>query len=348
MKRKITYFFYNLFIFLFFLFYIGVDVKAALPELEILTHEGSEVIYETKTEYGIDINFIFSQSYNGIIDSSQLIWDQGYAVYEPNKAYTLHYPYGDAISIAGSMSNLYNCHAYALHFKGLQPINVSVWINNPNIYFTDGSLVEININTVKNGDIIAYYNSNLNIVHTGVIVDDTTKTLEGLKIRSKDGNGLLLEHGPYGCNYYIGDDSKIKFYRWNHINGSACTYDNDEHYYACQTCLYKTYESHNIICTKLDNVFTHLKSCTICSYSINEAHKFVQDGVKYKCFECSFVSSFKPIIQGSRSTNGSLFVCSYDITQTPMSYNEMINYLINNNHEDLLIEFNNLYNEMLK
>lgn len=270
-------------------------------------------------------------------------------MYEEHKIYTLNYPYGDAVSIAGSMSNLYNCHAFALNFKGIQPpTNVSVWINDPTIYFTDGSLIEIDIENVKNGDIIAYYNEYSNLTHTGVVTDSTTKTLIGLKIRSKDGNGLLLEHSPRGCDYYKGDDSEMKFYCWNHRVGTISSYNDTVHYYQCSSCNDDTYESHNAQYIKIENAFSHLLSCVQCSYSVNEAHHYIQVGAKYRCVACKYVSSFKPLTSMSRSTSGVLFICSYDVTQTPRTYSEMITYLRVNNYNDLLIEFNDFYNDMFK
>ena len=53
------------------------------------------------------------------------------------------------------MSNLYNCHAFALHFKGVVPnaINV-IGISHPEVYFTDDSLIEIGINELHRNAIL--------------------------------------------------------------------------------------------------------------------------------------------------------------------------------------------------
>ena len=74
----------------------------------------------------------------------------------------------------------------------------------------------------------------------------------------------------------------------------------------------------------------------------------LQVGTKYRCFECGYVSSFKPITPVGRSVSGLLFVCSYDASQTPRTYSEMVTYLRVNNYNDLLEEFNDFYNNLNK
>ena len=330
------------FVFIFLLStLLCVDVNAAEEiGLPILTHEGSEVSYSKQIEFGdAEKNLQFYMMYSGRIDEAE--------VYDPSMTYTVSYSHGEAVSIAGTMSNLYNCHAFALNFKGSIPINSeAIWISDPDIYFTDGSLVEIQINEVEDGDIIAYYNETLEVSHTGVIIGSAIKTLDGLKIRSKDGCGLLLEHGPRGCEYYK-SDVQIKFFRWNHLsNGVYNSYNDTKHYHGCQKCNFKFYSNHSIICTQTDSAFYHLKSCTICSYSVNESHNFNQVGTKYRCISCKFVSSFQPIIPNGRSATEILFICSYDESQSLMTYEEMLSYLISNRHYDLLVEFKNFYSSM--
>lgn len=297
---------------------------------------GSIVSYGKKAEYSLDAAAIFKNLYSSSI------------AYSDELEYIVAYPYGDAVAEAGTISPFYNCHAFALHFKGVKPLeSTAIYITDPNIYFTDGSLIETNINDVKNGDIIAYYNDS-GLIPTGIVSDSTTKTLDGLKIRSKDGDGFILNHLPRACSYYLGDNSKIKFYRWNHRLGTVSSYNDTVHYYQCTTCADNTYAKHSILYTKTDSTFSHLKSCTLCSYQISEGHDYAQGGLKYKCSKCGFLSSFKPITPGTRSLSGILFICSYDESQTPRTYNEMITYLRVNNYNDLLEEFNDFYNNLNK
>ena len=333
-----------------------ISLNAMIVDPLILTHEGSEVSYEIRNEYMSDnnenseINREFLRIYSGYTESNEQL-PQGSTnstlYYDVLTEYIVHYPYGDAISIPGTMSNLYNCHAFALHFKGVVPNSINaIWISHPEVYFTDDSLIEIGINEVKNDDIIAYFTDEDGISHTGIITNATYKSLDNLLMRSKDGAGLLLDHTPRACAYY-NSDANIKFYRFNHINNgvySSC--DSSKHYYTCQTCNDRIYDTHSITYTKLDNAFSHLVSCSICSYSENQAHNFVQSGILYTCLSCGFISKFQAITPNSRSINEVLFICSYDETQKLMSYTEMVYYLMVNGYDDLIIEFNDYYNKL--
>ena len=253
--------------------------------------------------------------------------------------------------MAGTFSNLYNCHAFALHFKGRTPSDAeAIWIDNPEIYFTDGSLIEVDINQVKVGDIIAYYNFNeqneLLLDHTGVVTSITNRTLTGIGIRSKDGEGLIFDHNPRASNYYS-EDNNIKFYTWNHTYNGTCNSNGDSnHYYSCRKCTNRKYEPHIITYTQLESAFVHLATCTSCSYSENREHNYTQVGSKYRCIECRYMSSFQAVTPTTRSVYEILFICSYDETQNLMTYDEMIEYLLTNNYHELLIEFIEFYNHI--
>lgn len=336
-------------IFLLFLV-LGVNTKAIIPDLPVLTHEGSEVPYVQTSEFDDERKKdIFQELYGKIVVENSVNVN---VEYDNESTYTIKYPYGLAYSVSGTLSNLYNCHAFALHFKGVEPNgNVSVWISNPSIYFTDGSLIEIEVNEVCDGDVVAYYaeeNNEIKIIHTGIITDSTIKTIEELMIRSKDGYGLLLDHKLQNCDYYRGDNNLIKFYRWNHIYNDAHPIDSSEHYYPCEKCNEIACEEHSKSYTKLEDAFSHLASCSVCLYSGNEPHRYVQLGTKYRCLDCKFISSFQSITPIGRSANEIKFICSYDVSQTMMTYKEMINYLTENEYYELLVEFNMFYNAIVK
>lgn len=321
---------------------LEVNTKAGIADWPVLTHEGSEVPYVKERYYGNPFRDIkFKYLYGELLGA-----------YNESAVYIINYEYGEATSIPGTMTNLYNCHAFALHFKGVAPKDEeAICISHPSIYFTDGSLIEIPISEVSDGDIIAYYMEGSSMVdpkHTGVIIDSTTKTLEGLIVKSKDGEGLLLEHNPRACEYYRGNDNYIKFYRWNHTYSEAHFSNDTNHYYSCVKCSIEINEKHNKSYTKLEDAFSHLASCSVCSYSGNEPHRYIQVGTKYRCLDCKFISSFQSITPIGRSTNEIKFICSYDVSQTMMTYKEMIHYLTVNEYYELLVEFNMFYNAIVK
>ena len=68
-------------------------------------------------------------------------------------------------------------------------------------------------------------------------------------------------------------------------------------------------------------------------------------GSIYRCLDCRFISSFQIVTPNSRNINEIKFICSYDEEQNLMTYAEMVYYLISNNYNDLLNEFNEFCNK---
>lgn len=123
-----------------------------------------------------------------------------------------------ATRIANS-SLLYNCHSFAWYFRS---VSNNCVVYNPSLYHEDGTYEEVSgIGDI--GDIICYYDSNNDNIHSGVVIAKT----EGISnnvcgnsdlvtVRSKWGPWALYEHRGDQCPYtstYGGDATYVKYYR---------------------------------------------------------------------------------------------------------------------------------------
>lgn len=133
----------------------------------------------------------------------------------------------EANRIADS-SAVYNCNSYAWYSR---TTSNCVWIRDENIhpYIDDGTYEEINgIGDV--GDIIFYFNSNNENIHSGVVIAKTEGISNNIcgnsnlvTVRSKWGEWGLYEHRGDQCPYtstYGGSAVYVKYYRV-HFNESV-------------------------------------------------------------------------------------------------------------------------------
>lgn len=80
------------------------------------------------------------------------------------------------IRLANSSSK-YNGHSFSFY---KQRINNNYWIDRPHAYLSDGSYIEVSYSNVQPRDRIVYYNSNNEIVHSGVVRGTTGQTPNGV------------------------------------------------------------------------------------------------------------------------------------------------------------------------
>lgn len=121
--------------------------------------------------------------------------------------------YPSAVKVAGAHPE-YNCHSYALYGNGSAN---SYWINNPYLYYTDGSLTQA---TATNHRFVLYSNPEMDVdnayryIHTAVYLDSTY-------YQSKWGFMGVYKHtltaNPYSVfdnNYNDTTDSDISYWNW--------------------------------------------------------------------------------------------------------------------------------------
>lgn len=123
----------------------------------------------------------------------------------------------------GDSSAVYNCHSYAWH---MQSTSNPYWMPNPYRYYEDGTYEEVSgIGDV--GDIICYFDSNNQNIHSGIVIGKTIGVSNNIcgnsdlvTVRSKWGEWALYEHQGDQCPYtgpYGGSATYVKYFR-PHIN----------------------------------------------------------------------------------------------------------------------------------
>ena len=123
----------------------------------------------------------------------------------------------------GDSSAVYNCHSYAWH---MQSTSNPYWMPNPYRYYEDGTYEEVSgIGDV--GDIICYFDSNNQNIHSGIVIGKTIGVSNNVcgnsdlvTVRSKWGEWALYEHQGDQCPYtgpYGGSATYVKYFR-PHIN----------------------------------------------------------------------------------------------------------------------------------
>ncbi len=95
------------------------------------------------------------------------------------------------VTVVGDATIKYNCHAYA--WAG----NTSYWMNDPSIYWEDGSYILQTRDAPSAIGQKAYYGG-VGKEHSGIVV-----RLSGNKIRSKWGEQSLVEHSVSNCPYFF-------------------------------------------------------------------------------------------------------------------------------------------------
>jgi len=95
-----------------------------------------------------------------------------------------------------SCSRLYNCHSYAWHDQSLPNY---IWINDPSIYWKDGSYIELSSDIPPAAGINIFYNSpELSGQHSAILVSNKNTSAIAGHCRSKWGQGPRMLHN---CGY---------------------------------------------------------------------------------------------------------------------------------------------------
>lgn len=134
----------------------------------------------------------------------------------------------------------FNCHSFAWYSNEYSNL---YWMNDPSAYYTDGSYTE---STGKVGDIICYYNSKGENIHSGIVTEVLEGTANGVCenanlyiIESKWGAAGVYRHRGDECPYTNGDEESavsIKFYARNYHNYEYKYYSKNGHKLTCTIC----------------------------------------------------------------------------------------------------------------
>ena len=135
--------------------------------------------------------------------------------------------YPQAVLLA-EPSRFYNCHSYAWYMSSTSN---RYWMNEPHIYYSNTDLSYVEVNSPRVGDIICYYKSNGENIHSGLVVDTLNGTPNGVCgnsnlfiVESKWGKSGLYRHRGDQCFYaneLRGDE--VKYYRPR--TGSSYTFN---------------------------------------------------------------------------------------------------------------------------
>lgn len=170
-----------------------------------------------------------------------------------NDTYDDLFPQADRLSAS---TRFYNCHSYAWYLS-----------NNMNIpwsYYNDGSYYEVT--DVDIGDIICYYDSDGNNLHSGTVIDKgQNNNLSSLIVESKWGScGLYVHNGDY-CPYmpeFGGDTSYVKYYRHTKhtYNQEYANHTNQFHKRYC-LCGDYTLSRHTIKASQTSGRYAQCMAC---------------------------------------------------------------------------------------
>ncbi len=124
--------------------------------------------------------------------------------------------YPEAIRLADA-SVIYNCHSYAWYkSSAVNPY----WMPTPATYYSAQDLSYVEVSTSRVGDIICYYKSNGENIHSGLVVDTLNGAPNGVcgnsnlvMIESKWGSAGLYRHRGDQCPYPGLDATYVKYYR---------------------------------------------------------------------------------------------------------------------------------------
>ena len=180
-------------------------------------------------------------------------------------------------------SKIYNNYSYTLYSQNIDENEYC--IDDAYLYINDGSYIEIPYTQVQVRDRIVYYNSNNEIVHSGVVRGTTGQTPNGVCgysntvwVQSKWGYYGLYEHRGDQCPYTSlingGTATYVKFYRYNVSHTHSYSYDvldSSYHYASCEcgdVIVEHTFELQSIfpLSNEYDPNYIPSYVCTYCGY----------------------------------------------------------------------------------
>lgn len=155
-----------------------------------------------------------------------------------------NYPYATRLDMPTQM---YNCHSYAWYQSSTTN---QLWIPDPSAYITDGSYYEVTQPAA--GDIICYYTSSGENIHSGVIVEVETpiEDLSSITVESKWAEAGLYRHTADYCPYspeHNSDVEYVKYYRHaKHTYNQECVYVNTRNHKTYCLCGQYTLSMHSV------------------------------------------------------------------------------------------------------
>ncbi len=199
-------------------------------------------------------------------------------------------------------TNDFNCHSYAFYSQDKE--NNTYWIDNPSVYYSDGSYT---VTTTPNiGDVICYIDANGKNIHSGIVVGRSGEASNGLCgnanmyiVESKWGDYGIFRHNGYECPYttYVDDSDDpnvdlpavaVRFYRANYtLSGETAIHD---------THSFTTYNDFN-------NLYYHESICE-CGLIIHQPHNWYESQVgargldyvpTYICYNCGMTTLQPPL-----------------------------------------------------
>lgn len=232
--------------------------------------------------------------------------------HQPAGAY--NYPFITEYTGANDVS--YNCHFYTFFATVTPRFNN---INNPGYYWLEDDVMQFFDNDIYietdryHAEIIAYYDANDEIKHTGRVFEAMDGVPCGwcgdanlVKVRSKMGAGYVYDHFGNFCEYAgypNGNGSYVKYYEYNHALVSTThnifyAYENNQHSKVCFTsyCRLNLIIPHNIVAAPNNYTNTgHSLICSLgsCGYVDSEEHSFlysIYDSEQHRkhCSACNY------------------------------------------------------------
>ena len=238
-----------------------------------------------------------------------------------------NHQYGGHVSLTGYGSNAvnasgydeyddylgwFNCFYFALFVNVSQrfsQVNNALYVLAPSEaaeFFKYGGHVNDGVYSVTDrwhADLVAYYDDEDKLIHLGKVIDVYEGTSNGVlgdldlvKVLSKWGTGQIVEHRGDCCPEMTSGETEYVLY-YKYTRNHTCSYghsyvDINNHRYKCLVgnvyCGYGlTNEPHIIVYAKKD-VSNHYKNCDLCSFSVQEAHTWLQiSDSLFTCIHCN-------------------------------------------------------------
>lgn len=201
--------------------------------------------------------------------------------------------YPNAIRRANA-TDLYNCHSFAWYSQ--DTVNNHYWIDDPSLYITDGSYVEVDFANAAQGDVICYINASGQNIHSGLISSKNASTASNnlcgdanrFVVLSKWGEYALYEHNGYECAYTT--------YR-SEFTSPAVTvkfYQNTTHSHTFNAYNYDDFEYHQERCS-CGMTFYYAHTWRLDRQALSTKEALLPDYVPvYRCVKCNYTTMVRP------------------------------------------------------
>lgn len=236
--------------------------------------------------------------------------------------------YQVAIKLDGATAK-YNCHSYAWYSQEYS--NNTYWMNYPQAYYQSAGSVYVETITPATGDIICYFDSAGNNMHSGIVVSVTSGTSNEVcgnsnlvTVQSKWGQAGLYEHRGDQCPYPGIGAVSVKYYRRaNHSHTFSYTSCNIDGYHKkyCTGCGVTIWEDHYVYTIIDYDESEHSLMCR-CGLTWTENHDFWDYDDETHGGECNicdyyadYVShSYTYVDEGDGTHTGSCMYCDHTVS----------------------------------